>query len=146
MARGSCSSLSDTARAMSQADIETLRTLYEAFNRGDWDAAFRNAPGLELKTAEQVTNPGTYRGPKAVRQIPEDVIVETEEFLARGDRILVLLLWRSGSMGSSAVLENRIGHLWTMRDGKPVRCEIFPDPEMAREALGLSEQDAHADF
>ena len=34
---------------MSQADIETLRAVYEAVSRGDWDAAFRDArPDFEL--------------------------------------------------------------------------------------------------
>jgi hypothetical protein len=33
--------------------------------------------------------------------------------------------------GSSAVVENRIGALWIMRRGKPVRCEMFPEREKA---------------
>jgi ketosteroid isomerase-like protein len=33
----------------------------------------------------------------------------------------------------------------TFRDGQVVRSRIYFDPEEALEALGLSEQDAHAD-
>jgi ketosteroid isomerase-like protein len=33
------------------------------------------------------------------------------------------------------MIENRIGHLWTMRQGKPVRYETFPRREDALEAL-----------
>jgi hypothetical protein len=36
-------------------------------------------------------------------------------------------------------VENRIGHLWTMRDGTAVRLQIFPEREKALEALGRSE-------
>ena len=41
--------LRDTARAMSQADIETLRLGYEAANRGDWNGVFTDVhPAFEL--------------------------------------------------------------------------------------------------
>jgi ketosteroid isomerase-like protein len=134
---------------MSRADIEMLRAGYEAFNRGDWDSVFRHAsPDFALRTADRVTNPGTYRGPEEARRFFEDlfepfeeVVTEPQEFFERGDRILVLVLVRSRPRGSSAVVENRIAHLWTMRDGKAVRFQIFPERARALEAVGLSEQD-----
>jgi ketosteroid isomerase-like protein len=135
---------------MSHADIETLRLGYEAFSRGDWETAFRAAhPDLELKTADRVTNPGTYRGPDEARRFFEDllepfeeVVAEPLQFFDRGDRIAVLVLVRFRPRGSTAVVENRIGHLWTMRDGKVARFEIFPEREKVLEAVGFSEQDA----
>lgn len=138
---------------MSRADIETLRIGYEAFNRGDWDAAFRGAhPDVELKTADRVTNPGTYRGADAVKRFFDDLLepfeeiaAAPEEFFERGDKIVVYLRVRLRPRGSSAVVENRIGHLWTMRDGKVARFEIFPERERALEAAELSEQDSRAD-
>ena len=132
---------------MPQAEIETLRLGYEAFNRGDWDAAARFAhPEFELQTADRVVNPGTYRGTEEVRRFFEDmfepfeeVVVEPEEFFERGDQIVAFLLVRLRPTGSSAVVENRIGHLWTMRDGKAARLQVFPKREDALEAAGLSE-------
>jgi ketosteroid isomerase-like protein len=132
---------------MSQADIETLRIGYEAVSRGDWDAPTRFAhPEFELRTADRAPNPGTYRGPEEVRRFFEDlfepfekVVVEPEEFFERADQIVVFVLTRFRPTGSSAVIENRIGHLWTMREGKAVRLEIFPRREDALEAAGLSE-------
>ena len=129
---------------MSQADIETLRAGYEAVSRGDWDAAIRDAhPELELQTADRVVSPGTYRGAGEVRRFFEDlfepfeeVIVEPEKFFERGDQIAVLLFTRLRPTGSSAVLENRIGHLWRMRQGKAIRLEVFPKREDALEAAG----------
>ncbi len=130
---------------MSRADIETLRVGYEAVSRGDWDAAIRDAhPELELQTADRVVNPGTYRGAGEVRRFFEDlfepfeeVIVEPEEFFERGDQIAVFVFTRLRPTGSSAVLENRIGHLWTMREGKAIRLEVFPKREDALEAAEL---------
>ena len=50
---------------MTQADTEMLRAGYEAFNRGDWEAATRFAdPEFELQTADRVVNPGTYAAPR----------------------------------------------------------------------------------
>jgi ketosteroid isomerase-like protein len=99
-----------------------------------------------------VTNPGTYRGRNEVKRFFDDlfqpfeeVLAEPQEFFDCGDRIVVFVLVRSRPRGSSAVVENRIGHLWTMRDGKIVRFEIFPEREKALEAAGLSEQGVPAD-
>jgi ketosteroid isomerase-like protein len=131
---------------MSQADLETLRTGYEAFNRGDWNAAARFAhPEFELQTADRVPNPGTYRGAEEARRFFEDLfepfeemVVEPEEFFERGDQIVVFVLARFRPTGSSAMVENRIGHLWTMREGKASRLQVFPRREDALEAAGLS--------
>ena len=128
---------------MPHADVETLRIGYEAVSRGDWDAVTRDAhPELELQTADRVVNPGIYRGRDAVRQFFEDlfepfeeVVVEPEEFFERGDQIAVFVVTRLRPAGSSAVIENRVGHLWTMREGKASRLEVFPKREDALEHL-----------
>jgi ketosteroid isomerase-like protein len=132
---------------VSETDIETLRLGYQAVSRGDWDSPAQFAhPEFELQTAERIVNPGTYRGVEAVRRFFEDlfapfdeVVVEPEEFFVRGDRIVVFVATRLRPAGSSAVVENRIGHLWTMRDGKAVRLQIFPRREDALGAAALPE-------
>lgn len=129
---------------MSQADIETLCVGYEAISRGDWDAPMRFAhPEFELQTADRIVNPGTYRGAQEARRFFEDlfspfeeVIVEPEEFFERGDQIAVFVVTRLRPSGSTAVVENRIGHLWTVRDGKFTRLQVFPRREDALEAAG----------
>jgi ketosteroid isomerase-like protein len=127
--------------------MEVLRIGYEAFSRGDWDAAIGFAhPEFELQTADRVVNPGTYRGPEEVRRFFEDqfapfeeVVVEPQEFFERGDQIVVFVLTRLRPTGSSAVVENRIGHLWTMREGKATRLQVFPRREDALEVAGIQE-------
>jgi ketosteroid isomerase-like protein len=129
---------------MSQENVEIVRQVLDAFNRGDWDAATRLAhPEFELRTADRVVNPGTYRGPENVRRFFEDmfepfeeVVVEPEEFFDRGDQIVAFVLIRLRPTGSNAVVENRIGHLWTMREGKAARVQVFPRREEALENLG----------
>jgi ketosteroid isomerase-like protein len=132
---------------MSQENVEVVRQMLDAFNRGDWDAAARFAhPKFELRTADRVVNPGIYRGPENVRHFFEDmfepfeeVVVEPEAFFEHGDQIVVFVLTRLRPTGSTAVVENRIGHLWTMREGKAARLQVFPRREEALEAAGLQQ-------
>jgi ketosteroid isomerase-like protein len=138
---------------VSQADIDTLRAGYEAVRRGDWDSILGTAdPDFELKTADRFTNPGTYRGVETARQFFDDFLGPFEEvvpipqkFFEDDDRIAVLLLVKVRPRGSSAVLENRIGHVWTFRDGRALRLEIYPEREKALEAIGMSESEARAE-
>jgi ketosteroid isomerase-like protein len=128
---------------MSQEDRETLRLVYEAANRGDWRDALRGVhPEIEWKT----TRAGTHRGREEVTRFFEDmrepfeeVVVEPDEWFDDGDRIVVFVRIRARPRGSDAVAENRVGHLWTLRDGKAIRCETFPRREDALEAAGLRE-------
>jgi len=130
---------------MSQADIEQIRARYEAVGRGDRGAVFRDVlPGFTLKTPDRIPNAGTYLGEgEATRFMAdfwapfEEIIIEPEEFFERGDRIVAYLRVRSRHKGSSAFVDIHVGALWTMRDGKPLMCEMFPQREQALEAAGL---------
>ena len=128
---------------MSQADIETLRRGYEAGSQGDWDVALDVMDeDVEWKTVRA----GTHRGHEEVRRFFADMTVafeeavfEPEEFIDAGDQIVVMLRIRARPSGAGAAIENRVGHLWTLRDGKAIRCETFPRREEALEAAGLLE-------
>jgi ketosteroid isomerase-like protein len=131
---------------MSGADIEALRAEYEAMGRGHFFRAVH--ADFELKTPERGPQARkTHRGPEEARRAFEDffepfeeVVAEPRKFFERDDRIVVFLRLRSRPRGSSAVVEIRLGHLWTMRAGKPVGLEIFPEREKALEAADLVEQ------
>ena len=121
--------------AMSQADIEAIRARYEAVSAETGRPSYRDvAPGFTLKTPDRVPNAGTYLGAEEATRFMEDfwepfeeVIVEPQEFLENGDQIVVDPAGaQHGTRESSAFLEIRVAALWTMRDGKPIRCEMFP--------------------
>jgi ketosteroid isomerase-like protein len=132
---------------MSQADIENIRARYEAATRGDRAALFRDVhPGFSLKTPERVPNAGTYFGAQEAMGFFDDfwagfeeVILEPEDFLESGDRIVVLLRVRLRHKGSSAYVTLHVAVLWTMQDGKPLRMEMYPEREQALEAAGLKQ-------
>jgi ketosteroid isomerase-like protein len=132
---------------MSEENIEMVRSFYEAFNRGDWDAMFRDAhPDFELTTPPQLPNAGTYRGREECQRFLQDglaafeaSIVEPEEFFESGDRVVAVYTNRVRPKGSSAEIENRNAQLWTIRDGKVKSVRFFPNPRDALEAAGLCE-------
>jgi ketosteroid isomerase-like protein len=68
-----------------------------------------------------------------------DLSIEVEELIGAEALIVALIRLRIRPHGADADLELRIAHLWTLRDGKLIRCEVFPEREKALEAAGLSE-------
>ena len=132
---------------MSEADIERLRAVYEAVSSGEWDAAFRDAdPDFELIPPDQNPIAGTYRGREAVVGFFTEmwaafdgVSLEPGPFLDLDDRIVVSLVMRLRPSDSPSQIEMQITHLWTFRDGRARRCEVFLRREQALEAAGLPE-------
>ncbi len=130
---------------MSQENVEIVRSIYEAFNRRDWDAAFRDQhPEVELTTPPGGPNSGTYRGRLECQGYLQELLtpfeagtVEPEELFESGEQIAVVLKVRARRKGSSAEIEIRNEHLWAFRDGMAQSLRIFPEPERALEAAGL---------
>jgi uncharacterized protein len=119
---------------MSEENVEIVRSMYEAFNRGDWDTAFRDQPrDVEFElTTPPGPNAGTYRGREEVQSYFAELLtpfdawtVAPEEFFEHGDQIAVVVKSRMRPKGSSAEIENRTGHLWTIRDGSS-SCALGP--------------------
>jgi len=124
--------------------IDTLRALFDAFNRRDFNDALRYAhpeielhPGItELDVARQ------YRGHEEVRRFFETItdawesyVVEPEETIdAPGDRVLVIERWRArGREGIALAFE--LTDVYTFRDGLIVRIDGYRDAAEALEAM-----------
>jgi ketosteroid isomerase-like protein len=67
-------------------------------------------------------------------EVFDEFTIEPEEFYEVGDRVPVPIRQRARGGSSGVEVEIRIGHLWTIRDGKVVRLEVFPAREDARQA------------
>jgi ketosteroid isomerase-like protein len=137
---------------MSQENVEVVRAIYECWGRGDFRAtADKVAPDFEWKQVHGVVEPGSHVGADANRalrsifEVYEDFRVEAEEYLDAGDTIIVVTRAHGTGRGSGLHMDQRLAQAWTVLDGTPVRMEQYPSREDALEAVGLSEQDAHAD-
>jgi ketosteroid isomerase-like protein len=133
---------------MSQANVEILRRLNEAFNRRDVDEAVQYLdPEVELHPG--VKAPGEeslYAGRDGLREWfrnatdPwERISVEHKELIDRpGDRILTVERWVfRGRDGIE--LEVELPNLYTLRDGLIVRIDGFTEKAEAFAAAGLME-------
>jgi ketosteroid isomerase-like protein len=132
---------------MSHENVEIVRSIYEAVNHRDWDAAFRDQrPDVELTTPPQGPNTGIYRGREECQGFWEDwftafesLSAEPEDLFESGDDVAVVVKIRARPKDSSAVIELRNGHLWAFRDGNALSVRVFPEPGKALEAAGLRE-------
>jgi ketosteroid isomerase-like protein len=145
--------LRNTLRAMSQGNVDLVRTGYDALNRGDWDAALQHlAPGFELDFSRALgPGRGVYEGRDQLRRFLaelvdgwESVRFEPHEFIEAGDLVLVPMTQHvKGRDGIEVSASPTM--VWTIRDGAVERAVMYQEREDALEAVGLSEQNARAD-
>lgn len=134
---------------MSAANVEVVRGVIEAHERGDFATVFAAYdPGIEWHLA-RVMMPATdlepvYHGHEGVRVFWrqwfaawETAGFEYEEFIDAGDHVVTVLSQRVRGRTSGVELEwNSYGQMWTIQDSKIVRVEFFPTRGEALEAVG----------
>jgi ketosteroid isomerase-like protein len=136
---------------MPQDNLEVVRRSFEALARGDFEAAFADHDAdVEWRTAEDEPDRATYKGIEGLRRLVATVAepwedrfassVELEDFIARGDWILVP--WRARLHGRGSGLEIEVFETYAVlvRGGKIVRVEEYRTTEDALEALGTPER------
>jgi ketosteroid isomerase-like protein len=139
---------------MSQENVEVVRRLFAAWNRKDQDTAMALLdPQIEFRSALVDLGQKVYRGHDEMRQYRADLETawetwETrdERFIAVGkDRVVSLYRVRGLGRGSGVPVEHDVSIVFTVRRAKVTRAKAYLDQKAALEAVGLSEQDAHAD-
>jgi ketosteroid isomerase-like protein len=137
---------------MSQENVEVVRATFEAWNAGDMDAIREQYdPDIIAWPPAGVPEPGPYVGREAVIRFWEqqretwdaDALELIGDFIHAADRVAVRFIWHGAGHGPEWNLE--LTGVYTVRNGKIRTAEFFRDHAEALEAVGLSEQDAHAD-
>ena len=137
---------------MSQENVEIVKAWYDAYNREDWDAMFKDtAPGFEVDLSRAV---GPWRGVFGLdqfrrvvgefRETWESARMEPHEFIEAGDLVVVPGTQHLKGRGGIEVVV-RGTFVWRIRNGAVERVTMYQERQDALEDLGLSEQDAHAD-
>jgi uncharacterized protein len=132
---------------VSQENVELARRGYDAFNRGDMEVAFELFdPEIEWSEGTDVPEPQVYHGHDGVRRQQErfreaweSFSIEPEEFIEMGEQLVVIAKLVGRGKGSGVEVEARGAHVWTVRDGKAVRLEMYVDPAKALEAVGFAQ-------
>ena len=137
----------DTARAMSEENVEIVRLSYERFNRGEVDGFLELcAPEFEFRDLPALPGSGVTVGHDAFRawfrQISDafdDLRFEVEELIDAGDQVVVVNRATGSGSGSGAEVNTNFSNVWTLRDGKAVSAVSHDTHDEALEAAGLSE-------
>jgi ketosteroid isomerase-like protein len=137
---------------MSQEQIDSVIRGFEAFNRGDWDAALEGFAEDVVQTAyfAPVAGERSLYGRAAIKRAWEAASevfggggtyrVEPQDFRDLGGGVILVPVRLSGRGTASGVeTETEIAQLWTIRQGRVVRIDQYPDVAEALEATGLSE-------
>jgi ketosteroid isomerase-like protein len=123
------------------SNVDTARSAYEAFGRGDLEALkeMLSEDGTWL-TSDELPLGGETHGRDAIIadfvQIPDywsSFSVEPEEFIDAGDWVVVRGTQRAGHNGES--FEAPFAHLMKFADGRIVRGEFYADSAKAAKVL-----------
>ena len=137
---------------MSQKNVEFVRRIYDAWLGGDDETLF-SAYHREIRLnpdpeawwvgvdEDYFGHDGFRRYLRAVYEAFEDYRPEIEQIIdAGGGRVLTLAVEHGrGRRSGARVRAAKTAHLWTLRDGKAVRLDLFMDRKRALEAAGLPE-------
>jgi ketosteroid isomerase-like protein len=137
---------------MSQENVELVRRINEAFNRGDFEPMFALAdPPPEFEYVPPLAGGpdlvGVQQGRGGFRRVVEgfwdefdDPHIELHEVIDAGDQVFISATFRGRGKHSGA--ETSMGPLWAVwgvRDGRVVRWQGFTNRDAALEAAGLRE-------
>ncbi len=131
---------------MSQENVEIVRAAIDAWNRGDWDAALKDAaPSFEFDFSRSL---GPGRGVYSLDQMGEyfqefteaweSLRLEADEFIEAGEHVVMPnTLHAQGRDGIE--LQARSAWVWTIHDGSIARLCFYQERREALEAVGLAE-------
>ncbi len=134
---------------MSRENVEIISAAMDAWNRGDWDEALKDAaPDFVLDNSMNLGEwRGVHRGSDQVKRAWQvltepwqSVRIDITEFIEAGEDVLVtrqtgLFVGRDGIELPGPF---RSGWLWKIRDGKLVYVATYNDLDEALEAAGAA--------
>ena len=134
---------------MSQENVELARSIFGAWERGDYSSAEWAHPEIEFVAADGPT-PGRWTGLAAMAEAWrealsafEDLRAEADEYRALDDERVLVLMHFSGRGKTSGLevgdIQMKGANLFHVRDGKVTRLVTYWDRERAFADLGLRE-------
>jgi ketosteroid isomerase-like protein len=128
---------------VSQENVEIVRSAFEAINRGDMDAALKDAAqDFEFDFSRSV---GPQHGVFGRDEVPgllgefdgiwESVLREPDEFIEAGEQVVTPIT--STHRGRDGIeLQARVAMVWTISDGVITRVTFYQELQEALEAVG----------
>jgi ketosteroid isomerase-like protein len=134
---------------MSQENVELVRSISAAHERGDYGSAEWADPDIEYVMVGGPT-PGSWKGRAAMARAAAELFSVWEEHRSVVEEIRpldgerVLMLGHSSGRGKASGVEldaaqRQVAALYQVRDGKVVRHVVYPERADALADLGLEE-------
>jgi ketosteroid isomerase-like protein len=139
---------------MSRENVELVRRLLDVYNERSF---VENAELIDPEIVWDVSrvelpDGASYTGRSELRSFAdaweegfESEQVTAQEIFDAGDRVVVLVRHCGRGKISGIEVDQTFAMVWTLRDGRAVRMDMYPTRDEAVEAAGLSEQDAPAE-
>jgi ketosteroid isomerase-like protein len=135
---------------MSLEDVNLARRGYEALAKGDLESVLELIdPDVEVEihtgrpdlpeTDTLHGHAGFLENLRLLKEVFEDVEVVPEDFIEVGEELIVSIYTAGRGRASGIRVENRVTHIWTIRDGRATRFRVYPTTEQALEAVGRTE-------
>jgi ketosteroid isomerase-like protein len=127
--------------------VEHLRRIYSEWARGNfeprfdvyaqdmewgWSGEFPGMDGVSLDPEQESSS--------RLREwlsTWEEWRCEAEDFISAGDSVVALTRYTGRGKGGQVDVDTRGAHLWTFRNGRVIRLEIFSSRDRALQAAGL---------
>ena len=121
-------------------NVEVVRDMLQDYVRGDFDAAL---PAF-AQDVEVVTSLERFHGPTGVveeakrwEQMWSDYRFEVRDLVSAGDKVVLLYRQVGKAKESGVEVEERAAWVYTLREGKIARVEMFQDRETALRKASL---------
>jgi ketosteroid isomerase-like protein len=130
-------------RAVSQENVEAMRRGYERFASTReirahpdliWDVSRLGWPDQQI-----------YLGPEGANQFNAEWAdawdgweVAAEDFIDAGESVVVIVDQRGRSKATGIPVDMRFAQVWSFRDGRAIRMQMYARVDEALEAAGLS--------
>ena len=133
---------------MSQENMKIVRGGYERFRiTGRFDAEISTPDFVwDMSNFHGWPEQQVYEGLEGAETFLSDWTsawddweLELEGLRDAGDKVLALVRQRGRSKAARMLVDMSFAQVWTLRDGKEARMEMYSDPSEALKAVGLEE-------
>jgi ketosteroid isomerase-like protein len=129
---------------MAQDNVDVIQGAWDAFRRGDIEAATAVAdPSAEVVAPETLPWGGTYHGPEGFRELLAAIVQHFDKFEPKPEKVLgadddhvVVLVHVMGRTKKGQDVDTHAVWLYKMRNGQVIRADVFADTAGMLEALG----------
>jgi ketosteroid isomerase-like protein len=131
---------------VSRQNVDTVRAILEAFNRGDMRRVAEMCdPEIEWDLSRRLVDPETYHGHEGIQKFYEQQLevwekvpwMEAEDLIDAGDQVVAFVRVHGRGKGSGAAVDARIAQVWTIRGKRATRLEYYGDRTEALNAVGM---------